>query len=163
MDLTSLTIMKSDHSVHCVEMIRNCFRPELRRGRINCAILWSQQDSATARSGRCSSTRFLPSGTFPGPPRSTDLSICDFSFEDFEMIHLCSQATYIGRFERSRLRISGSHGSFCTMEIKSVNRRRNILIYEILKYILARILEKAYHTGLMWMKKGQRSSPSNTE
>lgn len=71
------------------EMIRNFFLRELRRRRrrLNTNDIWFQQDGATAHTARISMDllrRTFPSrlisryGDVPWPPRSPDLSMCDF-------------------------------------------------------------------------------------
>ena len=75
------------YSARYIEMITNFLRPELRRRRINCANVWFQQDGATAHTANESMTivrNMFPghltslSGDVPWPPRSPDLSTCDF-------------------------------------------------------------------------------------
>lgn len=75
------------NSERYVEMITNFFIPELRRRRVPIRRVWFQQDGATAHTARASMDVIRP--LFPGrvisrfgdvhcPPRSPDLSICDF-------------------------------------------------------------------------------------
>jgi len=61
--------------------------PELRRSRVNCANVWLRQDGATAHAANESMTivrNMFPGhlisrfGNVPWPPRSPDLSTCDF-------------------------------------------------------------------------------------
>ena len=68
-------------------MFENCFLPELRRQGINRASMWFQQDGATVHTARASMTAVgvaFPNhvisrfGVLPWPPRSPDLSLCDF-------------------------------------------------------------------------------------
>jgi len=70
-----------------IEMITNFLRPELCRRRINCANVWFQQDGAIAHTANESMTivrNMFPGhlisrfGDVPWPPRSPDLSMCDF-------------------------------------------------------------------------------------
>ena len=70
-----------------VEMLRNFLRPQLRSLRVNMEDMWFQQDGATAHTARASMTavrqtfpqRVISSfGDVPWPPRSPDLSACDF-------------------------------------------------------------------------------------
>jgi len=68
-------------------MLRNFLRPQPRSLRVNMEEMWFQQDGATAHTARASMTfvrqmfsqhvvsRF---GDVPWPPRSPDLSACDF-------------------------------------------------------------------------------------
>lgn len=70
-----------------INMITNFFLPELQRGGIDIGRIWFQQDGATAHTARASMrvlreifeerviSRF---GDVPWPPRSPDLSVCDF-------------------------------------------------------------------------------------
>ena len=69
-----------------IEMITNFLWSELRQRRINCAIVWFQQDGATAHTANESMTivrNMFPGhlishfGDVPWPPRSPNLS-CDF-------------------------------------------------------------------------------------
>lgn len=75
------------NSERYVEMITNFFSPELRRRRVPFRRVWFQQDGATAHTARATMNVIRP--LFPGrlisrfgdvhwPPRSPDLSICDF-------------------------------------------------------------------------------------
>ena len=70
-----------------IRMFENYFLPELRRQRINTASMWFQQDGATAHTARASMTAVRAafpnhvisrSGDLPWPPRSPDISMCDF-------------------------------------------------------------------------------------
>ena len=70
-----------------VEMLRNFLRPQLRSLRVNMEEMWFQQDGATARTARASMTvvrQMFPQhivsrfGDVPWPPRSPDLTACDF-------------------------------------------------------------------------------------
>ena len=70
-----------------VEMLRNFLRPQLRSLRVNMEEMWFQQDGATAHTARASMTvvrQMFPQhvvsrfGDVPWPPRSPDLSACDF-------------------------------------------------------------------------------------
>jgi len=70
-------------------MITSFLQPELHRRRINCANVWFQQDGATAHTANESMTivqNMFPGhlishfGDVPWPPRSPDLSMCDFFF-----------------------------------------------------------------------------------
>jgi hypothetical protein len=70
-----------------IQMVNNLFIPELQRRGIDRQLLWFQQDGATAHTARPSMTvlrRLFPYrlisrfGDVPWPPRSPDLSICDF-------------------------------------------------------------------------------------
>ena len=70
-----------------IRMFENCFLPELRRRGINRASMWFQQDGATAHTARASMTAVRAAfpnhvisrfGDLPWPPRSPDLSMCDF-------------------------------------------------------------------------------------
>ena len=74
----------SDRSIR---MFENCFLPELRKRGINRASMWFQQDGATAHTARASMTAVraaFPNHVIsrfedlPWPPRSPDLSMCDF-------------------------------------------------------------------------------------
>lgn len=69
------------------EMLNNFLRPELERRQVNMRDVWFQQDGATAHTARASME--VVRQMFPGhvisrfgdvhwPPRSPDLSICDF-------------------------------------------------------------------------------------
>src|SRR5215469_12220597 len=69
------------------EMLRNFLRPQLRSLRVNMEEMWFQQDGATAHTARASMTvvrQMFPQhvvsrfGDAPWPPRSPDLSACDF-------------------------------------------------------------------------------------
>ena len=68
-------------------MLCNFLRPQLRSVRVNTEEIWFQQDGATAHTARASMTvvrqMFLQHvvsrfGDAPWPPRSPDLSACDF-------------------------------------------------------------------------------------
>lgn len=68
-------------------MIQNFFVPELRRKRIPIQRVWFQQDGATAHTARASMNVIRPLfpdrliskfGDIHWPPRSPDLSMCDF-------------------------------------------------------------------------------------
>jgi len=68
-------------------MLRNFLRPKLRSLRVNMEKMWFQQDGATAHTARASMTfirQMFPQhvvsrfGDVPWPPRSPDLSACDF-------------------------------------------------------------------------------------
>ena len=70
-----------------VETLRNFLRPQLRILRVNMEEMWFQQDGATAHTARASMTLVRPMfpqhvvsrfGDVPRPPRSLDLSACDF-------------------------------------------------------------------------------------
>ena len=70
-----------------VEMLGNCLRPQLRSLRVNMEEMWFQQDGATAHTARASMTVVRPMftqhvvsrfGDVRWPPRSPDLSACDF-------------------------------------------------------------------------------------
>ena len=70
-----------------VEMLRNFLHPQLLSLWVNMEEMWFQQDGATAHTARASMTGvwqlFLQHvvsrfGDFPWPPRSPDLSACDF-------------------------------------------------------------------------------------
>ena len=70
-----------------IRMFENYFLPELRRRRINTASMWFQQDGVTAHTARASMTAVRAAfpnhvisrfGDLPWPPRSPDLSMCDF-------------------------------------------------------------------------------------
>ena len=70
-----------------VEMLRNFLRPQLRSLRVNMEDMWFQQDGATAHTARASMTAVRQTfpqhvissfGDVPWPPRSPDLSACDF-------------------------------------------------------------------------------------
>ena len=70
-----------------VKMLRNFLRPHLRSLWINMEEMWFQQDGATAHMARASMTvvrQMFPQhvvsrfGDVPWPPRSPDLSACDF-------------------------------------------------------------------------------------
>ena len=70
-----------------VEMLRNFLRPQLRSLRVHMEEMWFQQDGATVHTARASMTvvrqmfpRHVVSrfGDVPWPPRSPDLSACDF-------------------------------------------------------------------------------------
>ena len=70
-----------------IRMFENYFLPELRRRGINTASMWFQQDGATAHTARASMTAVRAAfpnhvisrfGDLPWPPRSPDLSMCDF-------------------------------------------------------------------------------------
>jgi len=75
-----------------VEMLRNFLRPQFRSLRVNMEEMWFQQDGATAHTARFSITvvrrmfsqlvlsRF---GDVPWPPRSPDLSACDFFLANY--------------------------------------------------------------------------------
>ncbi|CAI6356266.1 unnamed protein product [Macrosiphum euphorbiae] len=74
-------------SVRYVEMLNNFLRPELERRQVDMREIWFQQDGATAHTARASME--VVRQMFPGhvisrygdvhwPPRSPDLSICDF-------------------------------------------------------------------------------------
>lgn len=74
-------------SARYVEMLNNFLRPQLERLRVNMREMWFQQDGATAHTARASME--VVRQMFPGhvisrfgdvswPPRSPDLSICDF-------------------------------------------------------------------------------------
>ena len=69
------------------EMLRNFLRPQLRSLRVNMEEIWFQQDVATDHTARASMTvvrQMFPQqvvsrfGDVPWPPRSPDLSVCDF-------------------------------------------------------------------------------------
>ena len=79
------------------QMFKNCFLSELRRRGINRVSMLFQQDGATAHTARASMTAVRAAfpnhvisrfGDLPWPPRSPDLSMCDF---------------YLGRFLKSRV------------------------------------------------------------
>jgi len=68
-------------------MLRNFLRPQLRRLRVNMEEMWFQQEGATAHTTRASMTvvrQMFPQhivsrfGDVPWPPRSPDLTACDF-------------------------------------------------------------------------------------
>jgi hypothetical protein len=69
-----------------VEMLSNFLRPQLRSLRVNMEEMWFQQDGATAHTARGSMTirQMFPQhvvsrfGDVPWPPRTPDLSACDF-------------------------------------------------------------------------------------
>src|SRR5215469_7289187 len=70
-----------------VEMLRNFLRPQFPSLRVNMEEMWFQQDGATAHTARASMTvvrQMFPQhvvsrfGDVPWPPRSPDLSACDF-------------------------------------------------------------------------------------
>jgi len=70
-----------------VEKLRNFLRPQLRSLRVNMEEMWFQQDVDTAHTARASMTvvrQMFPQhavsrfGDVPWPPRSPDLSACDF-------------------------------------------------------------------------------------
>jgi hypothetical protein len=70
-----------------VEMLCNFLRPQLQSLQVNMEEMWFQQDGATAHTARASMTvvrqMFLQHvvscfGNVPWPPRSPDLSACDF-------------------------------------------------------------------------------------
>ena len=74
-------------SARYIEMLNNFLRPELERRQVNMRDIWFQQDGATAHTARASMEVIRQ--MFPGhvisrfgdvrwPPRSPDLSICDF-------------------------------------------------------------------------------------
>lgn len=75
-----------------IQMFENCFLPELRRRGINTASMWFQQDGATAHTATAS-MKTVPAafpnhvisrfGDLQWPPRSPDLSMCDFFCGDF--------------------------------------------------------------------------------
>jgi hypothetical protein len=82
-DETSLTV----NSARYVEMLNNFLLPELHRRRVNMRQMWFQQYGATAHTERA--TMHVVRGMFPQhvisrfgdilwPPRSPDLSICDY-------------------------------------------------------------------------------------
>ena len=82
-------VTETVNSARYIEMITNFLRPELRRRRINCANVWFQQDGATAHTANELMTiarNMFPGhlisrfGDVPWPPRSPDLSTCDFFF-----------------------------------------------------------------------------------
>jgi len=69
------------------EMLRNFLRPQLRSLRVNMEEMWFQQNGATDHTARASMTviwQMFPQhvvsrfGDVPWPPRSPDLSPCDF-------------------------------------------------------------------------------------
>ena len=74
-------------SARYIEMLNRFLLPELRRRRVNMQQIWFQQDGATAHTARASMqvlcdifpqhliSRF---GDIHWPPRSPDLSICDY-------------------------------------------------------------------------------------
>ena len=71
----------------CIRMFENCSLPELRRREINRASMWFQQDGATAHTARASMIAVRAAfpnhviscfGDLPWPPRSPDLSMCNF-------------------------------------------------------------------------------------
>ena len=71
----------------CIRMFENCFLPELRKRGIDKTSMWFQQDGATTHTARASMTAVrgaFPNrvisrfGDLPWPPRSPDLSMCDF-------------------------------------------------------------------------------------
>ena len=75
-----------------IRMFENCFLSELRRRGINTASMRFQQDEATAHTARASMTAVR--AVFPNhvisrfgdllwPPRSPDLSMCDFYLWEF--------------------------------------------------------------------------------
>ena len=68
-------------------MLRNFLRPQLRSLRVNMEEMWFLQDKAAAHTARASMTVVLQMfpqyvvsrfGDVPWPPRSPDLSACDF-------------------------------------------------------------------------------------
>jgi len=68
-------------------MLRNFLRPQLGSLRVNMEEMWFQQDGATAHTAKASMTVVRPMfpqhvvsgfGGVPWPPRSPDLSACDF-------------------------------------------------------------------------------------
>lgn len=68
-------------------MLETFLKPELRRRRIPLKRVWFQQDGATSHTANTSMTvlrRMFPGriisrfGNVPWPPRSPDLSVCDF-------------------------------------------------------------------------------------
>jgi hypothetical protein len=70
-----------------VEMLRNFLHPQLRSLRVNMEEMWFQQDEATAHTARALMTavrQMSPQhvvslfGDVPWPPRSPDLSACNF-------------------------------------------------------------------------------------
>jgi len=74
-------------SARYVEMLNNFLRSELERRQVNIRDIWFQQNGATAHTARASMA--VVRQMFPGhvisrfgdvhwPPRSSDLSICDF-------------------------------------------------------------------------------------
>jgi len=72
-----------------VEMLRNFLRPQLPSLWVNMEEMWFQQDGATAHMAKASMTVFrqmFPQhvvsrfGNVPWPPRSSDLSACNFFF-----------------------------------------------------------------------------------
>ena len=75
-----------------IQMFENCFLPELRKRGINWRSMWFQQDGAIAHTARTSMTAIRAafpnhvisrSGDLPWPPRSPDLSMCDFDLWEF--------------------------------------------------------------------------------
>ena len=75
------------NSERYVTMLNDFLRPELRRQRMNMRRMWFQQDGATAHTAGASMEvvhRMFPQhvisrfGDVAWPPRSPDLSICDF-------------------------------------------------------------------------------------
>ena len=69
-----------------VEMLRSFLRPQLGSLWVNMEEMWFQQDGATAQTARASMTvvrQMFPQhvsrfGDVPWPPRSPDLSACNF-------------------------------------------------------------------------------------
>jgi len=80
-------ITKTVNSARYIDMINNFLEPELRNRMINNQNVWFQQDGATTHTARAAMAlvrAMFPDrlisrcGDVPWPPRSPDLSMCDF-------------------------------------------------------------------------------------